>query len=179
LAQLAAKDPKLAVVGAVKEVGIDDEGLFDVYHTYFDRHPVYHDEKWQIYHAMGGKKIGLFRLLKGAFLARSRLNRKSICSRYNFRANPWMIGGILVFDQQGRLVYTMEEQVWEEFPIERLERAIQAARTLNNATNTEKGGDEDTGNDDDESNENDSEEAYTNGEQDELIVGRFMSENET
>ena len=136
MAELAAKDPKLALAGTVKETGLDkdDEGLVDFYQSYFNRHPIYNDEKWQLYHAMGGRKVGMWSLVKSTFTALPRWYRKGISSSNNKnRTDPWMIGGVLVFDKKGNLVYAMEETIGEEFSMERLERAIKAARTLNEA----------------------------------------------
>lgn len=133
---MASKDPKLALAGTVKEgtlgTGADEEGLVDFYQSYFDRHPIYNDEKWQLYHAMGGRKASVWSLVKASFTAFPRWNNKGIpSSSGRHRTDPWMIGGVLVFDQKGNLVYAMEETLGEEFSMDRLERAIRAARTLN------------------------------------------------
>lgn len=134
---MVANDPKLALAGTIKETGVDDEGLLEFYQSYFDRHPMYADEKWQLYHAMGGRKASFWDLFKATAVAKPRWYRKGIpSSANNYLSDPWMQGGVLVFDQKGSLVYAMEETMGEEFNMERLERAIQAARTLNASLST-------------------------------------------
>ena len=125
--------------------GVDDEGLLDFYVSYFDRHAMYTDDKWQLYHAMGGRKISMWALFKAVLVAKPRWNRKGIPSSdvSPLRSDPWMTGGVLVFDQKGSLVYAMEETVGEEFNMQRLERAIQAARHMNAMNNNEEEEEED------------------------------------
>lgn len=126
-----ANHSKLALLGTVKETGVDDQGLLDFYQTYFDRHPMYMDEHWKLYEAMGGRKLSLWGLFKAMLVAKPRWYRKGIpSSENNYRSDPWMTGGVLVFNKDGQLVYAMEETVGDEFNMERLERAIQAARNM-------------------------------------------------
>ena len=129
---MARRDPKIALAGTVKETGLDDDGLTEFHQSYFDRHTIYNDEKWQLYNAMGGKNVGAWHLFKATFSGMPRWNKKGISSSANKnRTDPWMIGGVLVFDKKGNLVYAMEETIGEEFSMARLQRAIGAARTLN------------------------------------------------
>ena len=136
MAELVRKDSKVALAGTVKETSGDEDGLADFHQTYFDRHTIYNDEKWQLYHAMGGRKVGVWNLVKASVTGLPRWYNKGISNSANkFRTDPWMTGGVLVFDRKGNLVYAMEENTGEEFEIERLERAIRAARTRNAAEN--------------------------------------------
>lgn len=131
-----AKDPKLALAGICKDSN-DEQGLLDFHQSYFDRHAIYNDEKWQLYQAMGGRKLGVWDLVKATVVAPLRWHKKGITSSpTRHQSDAWMIGGVLVFDQTGNLVYAMEESVVEEFPIDRLERAIQGARNRNAAAAT-------------------------------------------
>jgi len=133
LTQLAAHDKKLALLATVKETGVDDKGLLDFYRDYFNSYPIYKDEKWQLYKAMGGKTIGYYKLLKAALSSRGRLKTKKIrSSKDNGKSNvAWMCGGVLVFDRAGELVYVMGEKIGDEFEMEQLELAIQEARSRN------------------------------------------------
>lgn len=120
------------MAGTVKETGLDDDGLTEFHQSYFDRHTIYNDEKWQLYNAMGGKNVGAWNLFKATFSGMPRWYKKGISnSAKKDRTDPWMLGGVLVFDKKGNLVYAMEETIGEEFSMARLERAIGAARTLN------------------------------------------------
>lgn len=80
---------KLALLGTVKETGVDDQGLLDFYQTYFDRHPMYMDEHWKLYEAMGGRKLSLWGLFKATLVAKPRWYRKGIpSSENNYRSDP-------------------------------------------------------------------------------------------
>lgn len=92
---------------------------------------MYMDEHWKLYKAMGGRSLSLWGLFKATLVAKPRWYSKGIPnSENNYRSDPWMTGGVLVFNKYGNLVYAMEETVGEEFNMERLERAIQAARSM-------------------------------------------------
>ena len=96
------------------------------------------DEKWLLYKAMmSGRnegRVSAFNLIKGNWKARQRWKEKNIePSRDILKTDPWMKGGVLVFDRRGNLVYALEETPGEQFPMDRLERAIQGARNINKA----------------------------------------------
>jgi hypothetical protein len=132
LTELAAADRKLALLATVKETGVDDQGLLDFYEHYFHSYPIYKDEKWMLYKAMGGKKLGILSVLKAALGSRKRLQEKNIKgSAQNYKNEGWMSGGVLVFDRRGQLSHVLEEQVGKPFDMEELKRAIQEARNAN------------------------------------------------
>mmetsp|Transcript_77448 Transcript_77448/g.116411 ORF Transcript_77448/g.116411 Transcript_77448/m.116411 type:complete len:162 (-) Transcript_77448:127-612(-) len=134
MVELAAKDDRIALMGIVKEVGVDDDGLVGFYQDYFDRHPIYNDERWKVYEAMGGRKVGFLGLFRAIFGASSRWKEKGIeISEQNRKTSPWMTGGVMVFDKRGDLVYALEEDVGNEFDMERIEKAINGARNINAA----------------------------------------------
>lgn len=123
-------------MATVKETGVDDQGLLDFYQDYFNSYPIYKDEKWQLYKAMGGKTLTYYKLFKGILGSYKRLKAKKIpASKDNGKSKvAWMTGGVLVFDRAGELVYVMEEKTGEEFDMEQIELAIQEAR-FRNVTN--------------------------------------------
>jgi hypothetical protein len=134
LVELAAKDDKVALMGVVKETGVDDNGLVEFYQDYFDRRPMYKDERWKVYEAMGGRKLGIMGLFRATFGAASRWKKKGIAaSKTNFKTDPWMTGGVMVFDKRGDLVYALEEGTGREFEMDRIEKAIKGARNINAA----------------------------------------------
>jgi hypothetical protein len=51
--------------------------LLDFYDTYF-HFPIYKDAKWDIYHAMGGRKISTWNLLKNTSQALKRYKKRNI-----------------------------------------------------------------------------------------------------
>ena len=130
-------------MATTKETGPDDQGLLEFYQDYFNSYPIYKDEKWELYKAMGGKTIGFFKLLSGVLKANKRWKEKKIeKSKTNHKSKvAWMTGGVLVFDRAGELVYVLEEKVGEEFDMEQIQLAIQEARLRNVAdTNSSTGG---------------------------------------
>jgi hypothetical protein len=134
LTELAAEDRKLALAATVKETGVDDQGLLEFYRDYFHSFPIYMDEKWQLYKAMGGRKLGILTILKGILGARKRFKQKNIkSSAGNSKSEGWMAGGVLVFDKQGELIYVHEEQVGKPFDMDQLKLAIVEARRSNQA----------------------------------------------
>jgi hypothetical protein len=65
---------------AIKETGVDNAAHLDFYETYF-RFPIYKDPKWDIYHAMGGRKISTWNALTNTAKLLKRFNKKNItCS---------------------------------------------------------------------------------------------------
>lgn len=114
----------------MKDTGADNEGLLEFYTEYFDRHPMYLDEDWKIYKAMGGKSVSIGNVLKAVFVSSRRWKAKGIShSAKNSKATEgWMTGGVLVFNKKGELVYFLEEQVGEPFDMDQLKAAIDQAR---------------------------------------------------
>lgn len=145
MVELAKTDPKIALVATVKETGVDDQGLIEFYTSFFDSHPMYKDEKWQLYKAMGGggghgRTLSLWQLFKATLIARKRWKSKGIHnSANNYKSDPWMQGGVLIFDKQGHLVYALEEETGVEFSMDRLQKAIQGARKVNNSFTEQEG----------------------------------------
>jgi hypothetical protein len=121
-----AKQEKVCVVGAIKETGVDNAALVDFYDTYF-HFPIYKDTQWQIYHAMGGRKISTWNLLKNAIKLNKRYNKKNIVN-VPFGGDIWTQGGVLIFDKHGVLRSCFYETFGDEFDTNELRQAIQEAR---------------------------------------------------
>lgn len=131
-----ANDPKVALAATIKDTDVDGDcvGLQEFHTNYFGGHDIYQDEKWQIYKAMGGRKIGLFGLVKAVLKNKRRWNRKDITPSENMlKTDPWLTGGVMIFDNRGNLVYAVEETVGEELSMDRIARAVQGARNINAA----------------------------------------------
>jgi hypothetical protein len=136
LTELAAQDKKVALAATVKETGVNDHALLEFYEQYFHSYPIYMDEKWRLYTAMGGRRFGVLTMLKGIFGARKRYQQKNIAfGKTNFNVEGWMAGGVLVFNKQGELIYVQEEHVGLPCDVEALKAAIEEARRSNVAQN--------------------------------------------
>lgn len=122
-----ARDGNVSVVAAVKETGVDDESLIEFYQKYF-RHPIYKDEKWKVFHAMGGRKLSMFTVLRRAGGLFKRARSKGIKSTVR-KGDFWTKGGVMVFDKRGELKYTQHEKFGVEFDMASIRNAIQQLQT--------------------------------------------------
>jgi hypothetical protein len=121
-----AKQEKVCVVGAIKETGVDNAALLNFYDNYF-RFPIYKDTKWDIYHAMGGRKISVWQALTKTSGLLKRWKQKNIVND-STRGDIWTQGGVLIFDKHGELRYCFYENFGDEFDMDELRNAIQEAR---------------------------------------------------
>jgi AhpC/TSA antioxidant enzyme len=126
LTELDQLERDVSFVGAIKEIGVNDQALLDFYQQYF-RFPIVLDKKWEIFKAMGGRQIGLWPALTSYI----RLNR-----RYKSQGIPnvqggdiWTQGGVLVFDKDGNLRHTYYDTYGELLDVNVLRAAIREART--------------------------------------------------
>ena len=126
LADLAKADKKLNVVAAVKETGVDDEALLEFYQDYW-HHPIYKDSKWKIFHAMGGRKLSLFTVLKHSRALFKRIKTKGIASKVR-QGDFWTKGGVMIFNRKGDLKYTQYEHFGKEWDMDAIQEAIHDIR---------------------------------------------------
>jgi thiol-disulfide isomerase/thioredoxin len=126
LSELAKEDKKVQVVAAVKETGVDDQALIDFYDDYF-HHPIYKDEQWKIFQAMGGKNVSGWSVLKQAASLFRRVRGKGIESNVG-KGDFWMKGGVMIFNKEGELKYTQYEHFGKEFDMDSIRDAIHAIR---------------------------------------------------
>lgn len=128
LSELVANDNKITCVGIVKESGSEDvdEGLLEFYQDYF-KFPLFKDEKWNIYKAMGNRAVSkisaLFHMPK--LLQRFRNNR--VATRVT-GGDHFTQGGILIFDRKGKLQYTYYEEYAELLDMNLIKQAISDIR---------------------------------------------------
>ncbi|GAX09345.1 hypothetical protein FisN_6Lh286 [Fistulifera solaris] len=126
LAELVAEEPSTALLATVKETGADDEALLDFYEKYFARHAIYQDEKWKLYHAMGGRKIGIGKAVLGSLKSFRRYRAKKIQASHNITTvDTWMLGGVLIFDRQGILQHVVEEDFGEPLDVHAIKKVIE------------------------------------------------------
>lgn len=129
LSQYVAAKPKkkFAMMGVLKE-RVDDEGILDFYQKHF-RYPLYLDEKWKIYHAMGARKLNTMSLFWGFFSMKGRQTKKNITTTLDGDVGDhFMQGGFLIFDKTGELQYALEETFGQELNIEAIQAAVNAVR---------------------------------------------------
>jgi hypothetical protein len=115
--------------GIVKEVGLqqdENKGLLNFYDNYF-HFPLYMDNKWNVYKAMGGRKLTIVSIIKHALMARSRWAKKGICSQSSACGEALMQGGVLIF-KDGRLRFAMEEKFGKELETDDIRAAIKALK---------------------------------------------------
>ena len=123
-----AKQLNVAMMGTVKERGVAaiDENLCTMYKDYF-RFPIFQDEKWNTYYAMGGRKMTVFQLVMGHLKANKRYMKKNV-ENTPFGGDLLMQGGLLIFNKRGQLKYCYEENYGEELDTNKLRAAIKAIR---------------------------------------------------
>ncbi len=120
-----AEEPSAALLATVKETGADDEALLDFYEKYFARHVIYQDEKWKLYHAMGGRKIGTGKLVTGLLRSVRRHRANNIEASHNTTTvDTWMLGGVLIFDKKGNLMHVVEEDYGVALDIQAIKMII-------------------------------------------------------
>jgi AhpC/TSA antioxidant enzyme len=112
LTDIAQKE-KVGCVGIIKETGVADANLIGLYESYF-RHPIYKDEKWRVYEAMGSRKMSVFKLV-GKLPKLSSIYNKHKIENIPFGGDLLTQGGVLVFDRDGNLRYTFYERYGEFF----------------------------------------------------------------
>jgi AhpC/TSA antioxidant enzyme len=120
--------------GTVKEVGVDDEGLSEFYHTYFP-FPLYRDVNLSLYSALGSRKITLrtwnpFRLYRGYREMKRRLASNENTLTGNLKGEGMVQGGILVFDGTGELRYSYDEEIGEALDMDDIRAAIRMVQQV-------------------------------------------------
>lgn len=126
LTQLAAKDRKVGLVRIIKEAGDDNANVLEFYENYFN-YPLYKDDKWHVYKAMGGRTLTMDTLKAGVQKYMPRYKSKGIPMRFD-GGDRFMMGGILIFDRKGNLCFSYNEVYGEELDIEVIEQAIAEVR---------------------------------------------------
>jgi hypothetical protein len=121
-----ARLENVSLVGAIKETGVNDPALLEFYNEYF-KFPIYKDEKWNVYTAMGGRKISIRTFLANGNRMRKLFNKNQI-KNAAFGGDAWTQGGVLIFDKEGDLRYCHYENYGEDFNLEELRAAVKAAR---------------------------------------------------
>ena len=126
MSQLAAKDKRVGLVGILKDAGDDNVNILELSQNYF-KYPLFMDEKWHVYKAMGGRTLTMETLKAGVQKYMPRYKRKGIEMRLD-GGDRFMMGGVLLFDRKGDLCFSYEEAYGEELDMQVIERAIAEIR---------------------------------------------------
>jgi hypothetical protein len=122
------KEQKGAVngVGVIKHINVDNDALLDFYKNYFTC-PIYKDEKWELYHSLGNRKIKIWTVLKN-IVRMEKLYAKKGVKNTPLGGEGQTQGGVLVFDKSGSLRYVQYENYSELLDMETLNAAIEEAK---------------------------------------------------
>ena len=120
----------IPIFGVIKETGVDDQGLVDFCRDYF-RYPIYRDQGYAFYRALGDRKAfsmfwNPFAILKMAVDAWQRLTSKGIGG--NMKGEGIVQGGIIIFDRQGVPIAMYQEETGVDLPVTDLVNALQHIR---------------------------------------------------
>lgn len=129
LKELASHDRQLVLMGAVKDTGVNDKEVLTFYQQFF-RNPIYKDQKWNVFKALGGKRLSLFSAFLGYLRSKKRFQEKGIPLEHSGPAGESFVkGGILIFDKHGELCFTYNED-FKEYDMELVAAAIAETRRL-------------------------------------------------
>lgn len=114
----------------VKEVGIDDHGLIEFHNDYFP-YPLYRDQGYAFYHALGDRKafgaiLNPLSIFSMAWDGVQRLWRRNIGG--NLKGEGLVQGGIIVFDKMGVPIAMYQEDTGKDLPVADLVNALQCIR---------------------------------------------------
>ena len=121
------------IFGVVKETGVDDEGLAEFHQKYFGSYPLYRDQSYAFYQALGDRKVGLgvflnpfslFAIICDAF---NRLTSKSITGNVT-KGEGIVQGGIIIFSKDGRPACMYEEETGNDLRVAEIAAALKAVR---------------------------------------------------
>jgi hypothetical protein len=133
LQKFSSTDRRLALIGAVKETGKADEEILRFYQDYF-RNPIYKDEKWNVYKALGGRKLSFKQAFLGFLRSKKRFRRKNI-SIGKHATEAFVQGGVLIFDREGQLRFAYNEE-FKELDMELVASAVAETRRLSRSKRT-------------------------------------------
>jgi hypothetical protein len=121
LSELIMEFRNVALWAIVKETDVEERGIVSFFKDFFS-FPIYKDEQWATYKAMGNRKLNLFKLIRRYLTARRRWLNKGIPNRID-GGDIWLQGGILFF-KRGELRYAYEEECGKEFDLSDIRSAI-------------------------------------------------------
>lgn len=124
----AAVDSRLGLVGILKKVPDDNDNILEYYENFFNN-PLYMDDAWHVYKAMGKRMLTMETLKAGVQRLMPRYKSKGIPMRFE-GGDRFMMGGVLIFDRKGNLCFSYEEAYGEELNMEVIKEAIDEIRLM-------------------------------------------------
>lgn len=126
LSELAAT-ADIHLFGVVKEVDVDNEGLYDFYKQYFP-FDLYRDVDLSLYRLLGNKKLRLktwnpIRLYRGYRALQQRLDSKNLTG--NLKGEGLVLGGIVIFNKEGKVHKTIVEETGTPLDMDEIKEAVQ------------------------------------------------------
>eukprot|EP00523_Entomoneis_sp_CCMP467_P016102 CAMPEP_0168772340 /NCGR_PEP_ID=MMETSP0725-20121227/3907_1 /TAXON_ID=265536 /ORGANISM="Amphiprora sp., Strain CCMP467" /LENGTH=289 /DNA_ID=CAMNT_0008821857 /DNA_START=55 /DNA_END=924 /DNA_ORIENTATION=+ len=135
LAELASKDRKVSLIGAVKggSTKFVQETLLEFHQEIFNGNHIYQDDKWQVGKAMGGRKLSIMNMIRNAMKAQKRWKKYKVMPqglpKFN-DSDKLGQGGVLIFDKYGALRFALQENFGVEVDMEMVAAAIKETRRL-------------------------------------------------
>lgn len=128
LTELANNDKNITCVGIVKETGsqVVHAGLLEFYQYYF-KFPLYKDEKWNVYKAMGNRAVSKMTAIINVRKLLQRFKRSGVLTKMS-GGDHFTQGGILIFDRKGTLQYTYYEEYAELLDMNIIQKVIDNIR---------------------------------------------------
>ena len=131
LTELAIDDPRVCILGVVKEGGneVNDEAITNFYQRCF-HFPLLKDEHWTLFNSLGDVKVNPWSMFKNVVGLLRRTKKKGLTGIPNTRQGDfWTKGGTMIFDQSGELVYTQKEPEYGKlYNMELVRMAVSRAR---------------------------------------------------
>jgi hypothetical protein len=126
LKTLIAEFPQQSVApwAVIKETGVDDVGLLSLYQNHFP-FSFYRDANLRLYKALGDRRVTVTDMATKMLPAQLRVRRKGLTGSMVGLGAGMILGGIVIFDQQGLIQYAHAEKAGLELPLAEIRRALQ------------------------------------------------------
>lgn len=134
LAELVENLNHVHMLGVVKNEAISNARKLAFYTDYFP-FPLYQDDDWQLFSALGDRQLSLWKLLKSAPAVMKLCVEKRIAS-WPVGTDLWTYGGLLIFDAEQRVRFVYYEKFGDELDTEAIMWAIEQARHPLGGANT-------------------------------------------
>jgi hypothetical protein len=108
----------------IKEIGIDDDGLLSMYREHFP-FPFYRDTELRLYKALGDRRVKRSDILMKTIPATRRVRQKGFTGNMYGKGEGFLLGGILIFNQQGKIRYAYQEIFGAPLPVKEIRQALQ------------------------------------------------------
>ena len=120
-------------MGILKKTPDNDDANVLEYHENYFKYPLYMDDNWHVYKAMGGRTLTMDTLKAGVKMLMPRYKSKGIPMRFE-GGDRFMMGGVLIFNRRGTLCFSYEEAYGEELDMEVIKEAIEEVRSIDRSS---------------------------------------------